>query len=61
MILCVCQGVSHHEVGETIAGGAASVDAVTRRCGAGGDCGACHDEIRQLIDRGRRSSIDVAA
>jgi len=28
-------------LGETIASGAASVDAVTSACGAGSDCGAC--------------------
>jgi bacterioferritin-associated ferredoxin len=50
MMLCVCRGVSEGEVGESIAGGAASVEAVVRRCGAGGDCGACHDEIRELLD-----------
>lgn len=61
MVLCVCRGVSEHEVGETIAKGAGSVDAVVRRCGAGGDCGACLDEIRDLLCGARRPAFEVAA
>lgn len=62
MILCVCQGVTEREIGETIAGGAASVEAVVRQCGAGGDCGSCHDEIRQLLHSpGPSSRLEVAA
>lgn len=63
MMLCLCRGVSEREVGESIAGGAASVEAIVRRCGAGGDCGACHDEIRELLDTaaGRPRRLDAAA
>ncbi len=61
MIVCVCRGVSEREVGESIAGGAVSVDAVVRQCGAGGDCGSCHDEIRQLLRSTCRPPIEAAA
>jgi len=61
MILCVCQGVSERAVCETIVEGAESIDAVTRRCGAGGDCGSCHDEIREMIHAAARPALHVAA
>lgn len=61
MILCVCRGVSEHEVGETIGRGAASVEEVARHCGAGRDCGTCRDEIRDLLRTSARPSIEVAA
>jgi len=61
MILCVCRGVSEREVDETIGCGAATVDDVVRRCGAGGDCGTCHDEIRQLLRTSTRPALEFAA
>ncbi len=61
MILCVCRGVSEREIGETIAGGAESVECVAKRCGAGGDCGACRDQIRSLLDAHARPAVDRAA
>jgi len=61
MILCVCRGVSERAVTESIADGAGNVDAVMRRCGAGGDCGACHDDIRELLGVAPRTSLEVAA
>ena len=61
MILCVCVGLSEREVGETIAGGAASVEAIARSCGAGGDCGSCRDEIRELLRSAVQSPLDAAA
>lgn len=42
--------VTEAEVGVAIASGAHSRDAVTRVCGAGGDCGACHGMIEALIE-----------
>jgi len=61
MILCVCRGVSASTVDETIGCGAASVEEVVRRCGAGGDCGTCHDEIRELLRTASRPALEVAA
>lgn len=41
--------VSDKTVRETIANGAQTVDEVTKGCRAGGDCGACHDMIEDMI------------
>ena len=51
MIVCLCRAVCEQMLGETIASGAASVDAVTSACGAGGDCGACLPMIADWIER----------
>ncbi|MBX3210287.1 MAG: (2Fe-2S)-binding protein [Labilithrix sp.] len=42
--------MSDHEVRTAIEGGATTREAVTRVCGAGGDCGACHGMIATMIE-----------
>lgn len=50
MYVCVCLAVTDAEVEAAIAGGARDREAVTRACRAGGDCGACHGMIEQMIE-----------
>jgi bacterioferritin-associated ferredoxin len=50
MYVCVCLAVTQSEVQEAIAGGATTREGVTRACRAGGDCGACHGMISQMIE-----------
>lgn len=50
MYVCVCLAVSDKDVREAIESGATSRHAVTRACGAGGDCGACHGMIDDMIE-----------
>ena len=54
MYVCVCRAVTDEEVKAAIDAGADTVQAVTKACCAGDDCGACHDSIDALI-RGRRA------
>jgi bacterioferritin-associated ferredoxin len=42
--------VSEAAVREAIENGAITREAVTRVCGAGGDCGACHGMIATMIE-----------
>jgi bacterioferritin-associated ferredoxin len=51
MVLCVCKAVSDREVDAAIAAGAASLDDVASRCGAGTDCGCCKDAIEERLAR----------
>jgi bacterioferritin-associated ferredoxin len=60
MILCLCRGVSDHTVEHVIAGGADSVAAVERACGAGGDCGACGELLEALVERAREGQYSGA-
>ncbi len=50
MYVCVCLAVTDSEVESAIANGAHTRDAVTRACRAGGDCGACHGMIDEMIE-----------
>jgi bacterioferritin-associated ferredoxin len=50
MYVCVCLAVTESEVENAIQNGATTREAVTRACGAGGDCGACHGMIRTMIE-----------
>ena len=57
MYVCVCLAVTDQEVTAAIEGGAETRQEVTRACGAGGDCGACHDMIEDMLDA-RRAEAD---
>ena len=50
MFVCVCRAVPENVVREVIADGAHSREAVTAACRAGGDCGACHGMIDDMIE-----------
>jgi bacterioferritin-associated ferredoxin len=50
MFVCSCFAVSDMTVQAAIDDGASTVDAVTRSCRAGGDCGACHAMIEDMIE-----------
>ncbi len=50
MWVCVCKAVTDQQVRECIANGAETREAVTKACEAGGDCGACHEKIEEMID-----------
>jgi bacterioferritin-associated ferredoxin len=50
MYVCICRAVTEQEVKSTIEAGAKTVEAVTRACCAGDDCGACHSTIEDMIE-----------
>lgn len=50
MFVCVCMAVPQQVVEGVIAEGAHTREAVTRACRAGGDCGACHGMIDDMIE-----------
>jgi bacterioferritin-associated ferredoxin len=50
MYVCVCNAVTDREVERAIEGGATTRLEVTRKCGAGGDCGACHAMIEDMVE-----------
>lgn len=60
MYVCVCLAVTESEVRAAIASGATTRDVVTRHCRAGGDCGACHGMIEQLIEDHLEGEIEGA-
>lgn len=50
MYVCMCLAVTESEVKAAIEGGATTREVVTKHCRAGGDCGACHGMIDQMIE-----------
>ena len=50
MYICVCRAVTDGEVESAIENGADSLCAVARACGAGGDCGSCHETIERMLE-----------
>ena len=50
MWVCICNAVTDRDIHAAIEAGASTREAVTAACGAGGDCGACHHMIEQMID-----------
>lgn len=60
MYVCVCLAVTESEVRSAIEAGATTREVVTKHCRAGGDCGACHGMIDQMIEdhlEDRRPSV----
>ena len=51
MIVCICQAVDEREIRRTVAAGARTLGELMRRCGAGTDCGSCHQELEHALAR----------
>lgn len=51
MIICICEGVSDKTIRAEIDRGASSVKAIKRRCGAGGGCGQCVCDLKQMLGK----------
>lgn len=61
MYVCVCLAVTDTTVREAIEGGCSTRHAVTRQCGAGGDCGACHGMIEDMIEDHAEAQVSCTA
>lgn len=51
MVVCHCEAINDRTVRAAIEEGALDRESVTSRCGAGRDCGGCHDAIEDLLDQ----------
>ncbi|OBI74780.1 bacterioferritin-associated ferredoxin [Mycobacterium sp. E740] len=49
MFVCLCMGITSHDVTECVANGARTSKQIAEACGAGGDCGRCRRTLRALI------------
>lgn len=63
MFACVCHGVSHRRVEQTVRDGACTISDLGRRTGAGTGCGQCHHRLDALLDqlRARRATPKAEA
>ena len=49
MIICLCEGIRVKDVKAAVRGGAHTITQLSRACGAGKGCGACHEELKKLL------------
>jgi len=49
MIICECMGIEDHEIADSIASGARTVDEIGGACSAGTGCGGCQDLIERML------------
>jgi len=50
VIICICNGTSEREIERSIENGASSLRDL-QRCGAGDQCGSCHNSLRAMLAR----------
>jgi len=50
MIVCHCRVVSDRQVRAAIEHGAEHIEQITAACGAGSDCGGCHQRLEKMLD-----------
>ena len=51
MIVCLCHAVCERDLEAMVQAGAETTAEIERRCGAGGDCGACRPDIERIIEK----------
>jgi bacterioferritin-associated ferredoxin len=49
MFVCLCTGLTSHDVNEVVAKGATTSKQIAEACGAGGECGRCRRTLRAII------------
>ena len=50
MYVCICNGVTDHQIREAAAGGVRSVAELTMRTGCGATCGTCLETAAGILD-----------
>ena len=50
MYVCICNGVTDHQIREVAEAGCSSVAELTMRTGAGASCGSCLNLLAEMID-----------
>ena len=53
MYICICNGVTDHDIRQAADAGCRSLAELTMRTGAGGNCGSCLDMAADLLDSAR--------
>ena len=53
MYVCICNGVTDHQIRQAADAGCGSVAEMTMRTGAGGNCGSCLEMVADLLEQAR--------
>ena len=61
MYVCICNGVTDHEIRAVAAAGCTTLAELTMRTGCGATCGSCLEQAQALLDevQGNRP-LDIA-
>ena len=51
--ICICNGVTDHDIRQAADAGCRSLSELTMRTGAGGSCGSCLEMAAQVLDQAR--------
>ncbi|TKR30609.1 bacterioferritin [Luteimonas gilva] len=57
MYVCVCNGVTDHDIRQAAAAGCRSVAELTMRTGCGATCGTCLDFAAETLEQARAQPI----
>lgn len=53
MYVCICNGVTDHDIRQAADAGCKSLPELTMRTGAGASCGSCLELAQQVLDQAR--------
>ncbi|KOE98462.1 bacterioferritin-associated ferredoxin [Stenotrophomonas geniculata] len=53
MYVCICNGVTDHQIREAASNGVSTVAELTMRTGCGATCGSCLDMAGDLLSKAR--------
>jgi bacterioferritin-associated ferredoxin len=53
MYICICNGITDHDIRDAAEAGCRSVAELTMRTGAGASCGSCLDMAGELLEAAR--------
>lgn len=60
MYVCICNGVTDHDIRNAAAAGCGSMPELTMRTGAGASCGSCVEMATELLHQARtRRELDL--
>ena len=60
MYVCLCNGVTDHEIREVAAAGCRTLPELTMRTGCGATCGSCLDMAQAILDEAHAAhALDV--
>jgi bacterioferritin-associated ferredoxin len=58
MYVCICNGVTDHDIRDAADAGCRSLAELTMRTGAGATCGSCLETAAELLEQAR-ATIDL--
>jgi bacterioferritin-associated ferredoxin len=61
MFVCHCRAVSDRVVRAAVEAGDRTIEELGRSCGAGTDCGGCHEVLEELLEPREHELVSAGA